>query len=306
MEIVFGDYSLGIRKADVSYIFAYNLGGLDSLNKGGKEFFYRVPSLAFWRATTDNDRGNGFSRRSCMWMGADLFFNVDDFSAVIDGKELKQGDLRAPRNNSLLDSPLRHAEEASVTFFLSTCTSPSAKVCVKYSVSGKSDGIRVDYTYTGCEGLPEFPLCGMRFILPFRTESFDWDGLSGETYPDRMDGGEKGTWHCDGIPECPYVMAQDYGMHMNTESLTVKSTDGRCLTVESLPDSAFNFSLLAWTPQEIEAAYHPIDLPLKRRSYLTIAAAVRGVGGIDSWGSDVSPAFRLDASKEYRISFILK
>ena len=306
MEIVFGDYSLGIRNSDVSYIFAYNLGGLDSLNKGGKEFFYRVPSLAFWRATTDNDRGNGFSRRSCMWMGADLFFNVDDFSAVIDGKMLTQSDLRAPGNNMFFDSPLRHAEEASITFFLSTCTSPSAKVCVKYSVSGKSDGIRVDYTYTGCEGLPEFPLCGMRFILPFRTESFDWRGLSGETYPDRMDGGVKGTWHSEGIPECPYVMAQDYGMHMNTESLTVKSTDGESLTVESLPDSTFNFSLLAWTPQELEAAYHPIDLPLKRRSYLTIAAAVRGVGGIDSWGSDVSPAFRLDASKEYRISFILK
>ena len=76
MEIVFGDYSLGIRKSDVSYIFAYNLGGLDSLNKGGKEFFYRVPSLAFWRASTDNDRGNGFSRRSCMWMGADLFLLI--------------------------------------------------------------------------------------------------------------------------------------------------------------------------------------------------------------------------------------
>lgn len=306
MEIVFGDYSLGIRNSDVSYIFAYNLGGLDSLNKGGKEFFYRVPSLAFWRASTDNDRGNGFSRRSCMWMGADLFFNVDDFSAVIDGKMLTQSDLRAPGNNMFFDSPLRHAVEASITFFLSTCTSPSAKVCVKYSVSGKSDGIWVDYTYTGCEGLPEFPLCGMRFILPFRTESFDWRGLSGETYPDRMDGGVKGTWHSEGIPECPYVMAQDYGMHMNTESLTVKSTDGESLTVESLPDSTFNFSLLAWTPQELEAAYHPIDLPLKRRSYLTIAAAVRGVGGIDSWGSDVSPAFRLDASKEYRISFILK
>ena len=118
-----------------------------------------------------------------------------------------------------------------------------------------------------------------------------------------MDGGEKGTWHSDGIPECPYVMAQDYGMHMNTESLTVKSTDGRCLTVESLPDSAFNFSLLAWTPQEIEAAYHPIDLPLKRRSYLTIAAGVRGVGGIDSWGSDVSDSCHIDPAQDHHMSF---
>ena len=36
-------------------------GGLESLVKDGKEWLYRSPRPTFWRATTDNDRGNGFS-----------------------------------------------------------------------------------------------------------------------------------------------------------------------------------------------------------------------------------------------------
>ena len=83
MEIVFGDVSLGVAHNGTHYIFAYDKGGLDSLEKEGREYLYRVPYLSFWRATTDNDRGNGFSKRSAMWMGADLFSDVVSFEATI-------------------------------------------------------------------------------------------------------------------------------------------------------------------------------------------------------------------------------
>ena len=304
MEIVFGDLSLGVRKGDTSYIFAYNLGGLDSLSKNGREYLYRVPSLAFWRATTDNDRGNGFSRKSALWMGADSFSSVEGYSVSINGKEIPQHLLIAPGNNELLHSDLREGDEVSIGFSFSTCTSPKAGVTVRYTLSESEEGLRVDYSYNGVPGLPELPVCGLRFMLPFITDSFEWDGLSGETYPDRLFGAENGHYRTEGMPLCPYAMVQEYGMHMHTEMLEIRSRE-RLLILKAADDKGFSFSLLPASPLALENAYHNIDIGRPRYSYLTVAAGVRGVGGIDSWGSDVGEAYHLDASKSYSVSFIV-
>lgn len=47
------------------------------------------------------------------------------------------------------------------------------------------------------------------------------------------------------------------------------------------------FSCLPYTASEIENALHHEELPPARRTILCIYGAVRGVGGIDSWGSNV-------------------
>lgn len=304
MQVVFGDLSLGVVKDGTQYIFAYNTGGMDSLKKDGLEWLHRTPNLAFWRATTDNDRGNGFSKKSALWMGADLFFNIENRFITVDGTLLRWDETIAPQNNSLLDSPLREAGEVSIRFVLSTCTNPQAEVLVTYTLKEGVDGVRVDYRYNGAYGLPELPICGLRFVFPFRVDSFEWTGLSGETYPDRMYGGKEGHYSHEGLEKCPYVVAQDYGMHMHTHELVIHRGE-KSLTVRECGDAPFNFSLLPNTPQEIEAAWHPIDLPLYRRTHLTIAAAVRGVGGIDSWGSEPSQSFHLDAEESYSTSFYL-
>ncbi|MDG4614951.1 hypothetical protein P8946_11010 [Enterococcus faecium] len=60
VAIVFGDCTLGVKSGNTHYIFSYTRGGLESLNKNGKEWLYRETLPVFWRATTDNDRGSGF------------------------------------------------------------------------------------------------------------------------------------------------------------------------------------------------------------------------------------------------------
>mgnify|MGYP000361650173 CR=1 FL=1 len=64
LRIVFGDVTVGIHGEDFHYIFSKQTGGMESLVKAGKEWLYRTPYPTFWRATTDNDRGNGFPLRS--------------------------------------------------------------------------------------------------------------------------------------------------------------------------------------------------------------------------------------------------
>ena len=73
LRIVYGDVTIGVHGEDFHLIFSYQTGGLESMVKSGKEWLYRTPKPTFWRATTDNDRGNGFPFRSGMWLAADMF-----------------------------------------------------------------------------------------------------------------------------------------------------------------------------------------------------------------------------------------
>ena len=72
-----------------------------------------------------------------------------------------------------------------------------------------------------------------------------------------------------------------------------------------LLDKKFAFSCLAYTALELENATYQEELPPARRTVLCIYGAVRGVGGIDSWGSDVEKEYQIDAAKDIEFSFVV-
>ena len=63
------------------------------------------------------------------------------------------------------------------------------------------------------------------------------------------------------------------------------------------------FACLPYTAQELENATHHEELPPARRTVLTVLGAVRGVGGIDSWGTDVEPAYHISAEEDITYGF---
>ena len=69
--------------------------------------------------------------------------------------------------------------------------------------------------------------------------------------------------------------------------------------------STFAFSCLPYTAEELENATHQEELPPERRTVLCIYGAVRGVGGIDSWGSDVEEQYRIPGNKDIEVEFIM-
>ena len=70
-------------------------------------------------------------------------------------------------------------------------------------------------------------------------------------------------------------------------------------------DEPFAFSCLPYTAEEIENATHYEELPPARRTVLCVCGAVRGVGGIDSWGSDVEEPYRINAENVISYSFAI-
>lgn len=103
-------------------------------------------------------------------------------------------------------------------------------------------------------------------------------------------------------------------MHMDTDwvevsrhtSLNNSRTDSsaQTLRIEKTED-AFAFSCLPYTAEEIENATHHEELPPARRTVLCVYGAVRGVGGIDSWGSDVEKVYHISAEEDITYSFAI-
>ena len=281
---------------------------MESLYKDGKEWLYRAPRPAFWRAATDNDRGNGFVFRSAVWSAADRFVRCVKVAARMDEQEISMPP--APENNKYNGDETCDRFEISYTY--ETPTVPVTEVTVSYLV--ESDGrIHVQVDYLGKQGLPELPVLGLRFLMPTAAEGYTYEGLSGETYPDRMAGGIHGVYEVQGLPVTPYMVPQDCGMHMQTKWLEIvrktslDNTDrgGRSsrLKITAEEGKHFAFSCLPYTAQELENAMHHEELPPARRTVVSILGAVRGVGGINSWGADVEDAYHISGEQDITYGF---
>ncbi|RBT71551.1 beta-galactosidase small subunit [Enterococcus hirae] len=172
MKIIYGDCTFALKGEGFHYIFSYTRGGLESLNKNGKEWLYRETLPTFWRALTDNDRGNGFGYRSSMWLGAGMYPKVKNVQVSIDQKPIEQP--IAPINNRY--SNHEYAQSAAIKFTLEINTVPKTEVVVNYEV--QSDGeMKISVFYHGQQGLPELPLLGFRFIMPTKAKYFEYEGL---------------------------------------------------------------------------------------------------------------------------------
>ena len=80
--------------------------------------------------------------------------------------------------------------------------------------------------------------------------------------------------------------------------------EGRKLNLEQL-DKPFHFSAIPYTPQQLEQAFHREELPAHLRTVVTVSGFMRGVGGIDTWGSDVESAYHVPSDRDLEFSFRL-
>lgn len=315
LKVVYGDSTLGIHGINTkgtpfSYMFNYGAGGMESMVIGGKEWLYRAPKPTFWRALTDNDRGNRFHFRCGMWLTADMFIRCKGSDIKVEGKAIPFP--AGTENNKYSDQET--AERISITFTYETSTIPVTDVIVTYEMfaGGK---IEVTSCFKGNKELPQLPVFGLRFLMPTPADGFTYEGLSGETYPDRMEGGVPGIYTEKGMPVTKYLVPQDCGMHMNTKWVIItrsathnnadRSREPFSLKI-SAKDSDFAFSCLPYTAEELENATHQEELPPIRRTVLGIFGAVRGVGGMDSWWADVEKPYQIEADKDITFSFMIE
>lgn len=71
--VIHGDVNIGVKGNGFHIIFSKQEGGIVSLVYDGREWIGKIPMPVYWRATTDNDRGNKFSVSSAAWYAPEAF-----------------------------------------------------------------------------------------------------------------------------------------------------------------------------------------------------------------------------------------
>lgn len=277
LRVVRGDGAIGVKGQGFELLFSIPEGGPVSLVSGGRQWLWRAPRPAYWRAPTENDMGCGFAAQSALWAAAEA-------SQQAGGPRI------------LAQSGQAVALEYSYT----TPALPGLCTTVEYTVRDTGE-MRVRLRYAGAPGRPGLPLFGLRFATPEPAERVEWLGLSGETYPDRKKGGRFG-WHAAPVELPAYLVPQECGCHVDTQAVRLFLPGGAALAL-GMDGAPFAFSALPYTPAQLAEAAHREELPAPVRTVITVCGAMRGVGGIDSWGADVEEPYRVPSSEDIEFSF---
>ncbi len=289
--LIRGIDNFGVRGVNFDVLFSEPLGGLVSYRYAGKELIEEIPRPNFWRAPTDNDKGNNMAGRQGQWKLASMYATCKGV-----GKELDVPG-RAWENPIVREE----SDYVSVTYLYDLQTTPAASCQLSYEVYG--DGrIRTTLSYDPVEGLPDMPEFGVLFKFNADYDCVEWYGNGPEeTYEDRKQGAKLGIYHnrvADNM--AAYLVPQECGNKTDVRYAKVTDRQGRGMlfTGENL-----NFSVLPYTPHEIENAKHPYELPKVHYTVVRVAAQQMGVGGDNSWGAPVHPEYHIDVSKKLEFGF---
>jgi beta-galactosidase len=290
LSVVEGLYNVGVSGENFRVLFSYFGGGLESYRYGGKEMLKTVPMPNFWRAPTDNDRGNFMPARYGQWKLASMYLSGTDTPEHSD------------KNYSAL--PIRNEDgSVSLTFVYGLPTTPAAECQVTYTVhpSGKVD---VDLSMDPVEGLSSLPEFGMMFKLDAVFDQWRWYGLGpDENYIDRNRGARLGIWKTTAKENIShYLRPQECGNRTGVRWAEVTDFRGRGIRFTG---DEMECSVLPYTPHQLENALHEHELPPIHYTVVRTSLRQMGIAGDDTWGARTHDEYLIDNSQrlEFRFSF---
>jgi len=243
----------------------------------GVNLISKPPVPNFWRAYTDNDKGNGLHERCKTWRTA--------------GMNRKLRSLKIKAGNIV------EAEFVIPTETPSICT-------ITYTINGDGQ-VDVQQILLPGERLPEIPEVGMLFVLDNTLNNICWYGKGPhENYWDRALGARLGVYSgAVDVQFVPYLRPQECGNKTGVRWAKITDCNGTGIILTGSP--TFEFSALPYTPFELEEYDHAYKLPQSSNTVLRVNYKQMGVGGDDSWGARTHAEFTLYANRHYinRFSF---
>jgi len=260
--------------------FNKQYGNLDSYQIGEMELIRSAPTPNFWRAMTDNDRGNKLQERSATWRDAGENRELQSFNYTISDDSVEVSvEYRLPTSN------------------VSTCK-------MNYSITGDGQ-IKVEQELVPGEDLSEIPEIGVMLVMNDSFQTITWYGKGPhESYWDRSKGAKIGLYSGTVKGQyVPYLKPQECGNKTGVRWMSITNEAGVGLKVAGLPLVEVN--ALPYSPSELEEHDYGYTLPTSDKVVLRINYKQMGVGGDDSWGQKTHPEFTLFANRTYKYGFIL-
>ena len=270
--------TLYISGGDLLARFSRRTGKLYSIRKGGRELLKGEVEPQFWRALTDNDRGNHMGVRCALWRDA--------------GKEVWH----------CIRSVTEKGDRVIVEADFGVHSEPESKGVITYTVG--SCGIHFDFAFTPAKGLPEVPQIALQFPLENCYDSLQYLGRGPhENYIDRCASADLGL-HRLSIEELytPYLKPQEHGERTDVRFAKL-SAGAAALTFEA--DKTMELNVCPWSVKTLEETAHGYELPESDTLYVKAVARQMGVGGYDSWGAHTLDEYCNHAGETYTLGFSL-
>lgn len=271
-----------VRGDGFRFTFNRATGDIVSYRSGERELLLQGPIPNFWRAVTDNDRGNKLHERCAVWRQAGA-----------------EGTLRRLTKREADGG----AWEIEAEY---TLDGANGSVCSVQYVIYPDGLLSVRQSLTPGAGLPEIPEVGMMLAMEARYDRVEWYGRGPhENYWDRAEGARLGVF-ADSVAGqfTPYLKPQECGNKTDVRWLKVTDAEGKGLWFAA--DPVMEANVLPYTPEELEAHDHAYKLPASGKTVIRLMEKQMGVGGDDSWQAKTHPDFTLYANRTYTWRFVLK
>lgn len=311
-RIAASGYNFGaVTQNTAALVSRLNGNGLQSYRYAGREYLLQTPRLSFWRALTDNDRGNHLGARCGVWRNCSLYADVLPRDLSMDHY------LDEVRNNPSVEKKKGELVIRQVYYLP---TEKEAQVPVTYTLC--ADGsVRIELDWEPRPDLPEMPEFGMLFTLPMDLENLTFYGNGPkECYCDRERGAKLGIWHTTVTENMTrYLVPQECGNRTAVRWAELTDDQGRGLAFSfeegteidtrgargNAAPGGMDFSALPYTPEEIESAAHHTELPRRHYTIVRVSLMQMGVAGDDSWGARTHEEF-LVPSKTQHLHFAFR
>jgi beta-galactosidase len=272
--------SFMISGTDFSVTVGRSSGALEAWQADGQRLIASAPTPNFWRAPTDNDRGNKAPERLSVWKMAAAHRTVT--SVTVTTQQPTVVEISA---------------EAKLAAGESRWTSI-------YTLYGNGD-LRVENRFDPAGELPELPRLGMQMTIPRALDTMTWFGRGPhENYWDRKTGAALGRYQgrvADLVH--PYIEPQENANREDVRWVAFTNPGGEGFL--ALADPTLAVSAWPYTQEALENAHHTYELLTSDNLTVNLDMAQTGVGGDNSWGARTHQQYTL-WPKPYTYRFLLR
>ena len=238
----------------------------------------------FWRAVTDNDDGWKMDKKLGVWRQAGKNTVVESALLTFDN-----------RSRPVIDSIVRVPE-------------PATKIQIRQTIAaGGFVKTELKLRIVDEDSTPDLPRLGIQFAVPKSLDNVTWYGRGPqENYWDRLTSAPFGRYTskvADWVT--PYVRPQENANRCDVRQFQLADRDFQGLKFTASSRSPMSISAWPYSMDDLIAAQHDFELPV--RDFITVNVDHRqmGVGGDNSWGLPVNEPYRIKLSQEFQWNFTL-
>jgi beta-galactosidase len=306
---------INIEGTDFSVAVDRSTGFLNSWKYKGTELIAEPLMPDFWRAPTDNDRGNSMQNRCAIWRTAMQSWKAGNITVTQPTPKEVEISINARIEDVNGTYTLKYNIYGSGTIQVSAegqaRGNPQAAEGMVNSRGGRSAGAtRGTGRGRGMQGgLAEMPRFGMRLALPKGFESVQWFGKGPqETYWDRSDA--RVDLYQGKVDEQLFDYSQPTETGNKVDVRWVALTNDKGIGILAAGEPLLSVNALHYTSEDITSIdgrgpRHWYQIPRRDNTYLNLDYRQMGVGGDDSWGARPHSQFMLPGIGQYAFSYYL-